>query len=59
MRHQTGVVSGQLLGLAVFVAIVMGIGAVFGAMNTMYALVAARTRKIAPCVRSDSPRSAS
>jgi len=28
----------------VFVAIVMGIGAVFGAMNTMYALVAARTR---------------
>src|SRR5262249_18053511 len=39
-------VSGQLLGLAVFVAIVMGIGAVFGAMNTMYALVAARTREI-------------
>ena len=27
-----------------FVAVVMGIGAVFGAMNTMYAIVAARTR---------------
>jgi ABC-type lipoprotein release transport system permease subunit len=45
-EDQSGVVSGQLLGLAVFVAIVMGIGAVFGAMNTMYALVAARTREI-------------
>ena len=29
-----------------FVAIVMGIGAVFGAMNTMYGIVAARTREI-------------
>src|SRR5262249_33020096 len=45
-EDQSGLVSGQLLGLAVFVAIVMGIGAVFGAMNTMYALVAARTREI-------------
>jgi len=35
-----------LLGLAAFVAIVMGIGAVFGAMNTMYAIVAQRTREI-------------
>src|SRR4029453_403927 len=39
-------VPGQMLGLAVFVAVVMGIGAVFGVMNTMYALVAARTREI-------------
>jgi putative ABC transport system permease protein len=45
-EDQSGVVSGQLLGLAVLVSIVMGIGAVFGAMNTMYALVAARTREI-------------
>jgi ABC-type lipoprotein release transport system permease subunit len=45
-EDQSAVVSGQLLGLAVFVAIVMGIGAVFGAMNTTYALVAARTREI-------------
>jgi len=27
-------------------AIVMGIGAVFGAINTMYAIVSARTREI-------------
>src|SRR5207247_5561854 len=45
-EDQSGIVSGQLLGLAVFVAIVMGIGAVFGTMNTMYTLVAARTREI-------------
>lgn len=45
-EDQSGAVSGQLLGLAGFVAVVMGIGAVFGAMNTMYAIVAARTREI-------------
>lgn len=45
-EDQSGDVSGQLLGLAGFVAVVMGIGAVFGAMNTMYAIVAARTREI-------------
>jgi putative ABC transport system permease protein len=43
---QSGQISGALLALAGFVAIVMGIGAVFGAMNTMYAIVAARTREI-------------
>jgi putative ABC transport system permease protein len=32
--------------LAALVAAIMGIGAVFGAMNTMYAIVAARTREI-------------
>lgn len=45
-EEQSGQVSGALLALAVFVAVVMGIGAVFGAMNTMYAIVAARTREI-------------
>jgi putative ABC transport system permease protein len=35
-----------LLGLAAFVSIVMSIGAVFGAMNTMYAIVSQRTREI-------------
>ena len=35
-----------LIALASFVAIVMGIGAVFGAMNTMYAIVSQRTREI-------------
>ena len=45
-EDQAGQVSGSLLGLAIFVAIVMGVGAIFGAMNTMYAIVAARTREI-------------
>ena len=45
-EDQSGEVSTQLLGLAGFVAIVMGIGAIFGAMNTMYAIVAARSREI-------------
>jgi putative ABC transport system permease protein len=43
---QAGQLSDSLNGLATFVAVVMGIGAVFGAMNTMYAIVAARTREI-------------
>ncbi len=43
---QSAQVSLPLLGLAGFVALVMGIGAIFGAMNTMYAIVAARTREI-------------
>lgn len=43
---QAGNTAAALMGLAYFVAIVMGTGAVFGAMNTMYALVAARTREI-------------
>ncbi len=45
-ENQSGQVSGALLALAVFVAVVMGVGAVFGAMNTMYAIVASRTREI-------------
>src|SRR6476620_6147776 len=44
--NQSAQVSLPLMGLAGFVAIVMGVGAVFGAMNTMYAIVAARTREI-------------
>ncbi|HXK09286.1 MAG TPA: ABC transporter permease [Vicinamibacteria bacterium] len=43
---QAGPTGRAILGLAVFVSVVMGIGAVFGAMNTMYAVVAARTREI-------------
>jgi putative ABC transport system permease protein len=43
---QAGTLSASLNGLAKFVAFVMGIGAVFGAMNTMYAIVASRTREI-------------
>jgi putative ABC transport system permease protein len=43
---QAGPISAVLIGLTAFVAIIMGIGAVFGAMNTMYAIVASRTREI-------------
>lgn len=45
-EDQAGPVAAALMGLAAFVAIVMGIGAVFGAMNTMYGVVAARTREV-------------
>jgi putative ABC transport system permease protein len=45
-EDQAGPLSRALRGLASFVAIVMGIGAVFGAINTMYAIVSARTREI-------------
>jgi putative ABC transport system permease protein len=43
---QAGQTATTLTALALFVGVIMGIGAVFGAMNTMYALVAARTREI-------------
>jgi putative ABC transport system permease protein len=39
-------VATQLRNLVMFVAVVMGIGAIFGAMNTMYAAVSARTVEI-------------
>jgi putative ABC transport system permease protein len=45
-EDQAGPVALSLTGLAVFVAVVMGLGAVFGAMNTMYAIVSARTREV-------------
>jgi putative ABC transport system permease protein len=44
--NQAGPIAKALMGLAAFVAIVMGIGAVFGAMNTMYGIVASRTREV-------------
>ncbi|MGA2902859.1 MAG: FtsX-like permease family protein [Candidatus Korobacteraceae bacterium] len=45
-ENLAGPTAGALLGLAGFVAVVMGIGAVFGAMNTMYAIVSQRTREV-------------
>jgi len=45
-EEQAGPLARILRSLATFVAFVMGVGAVFGAMNTMYAIVAARTREI-------------
>jgi|HubBroStandDraft_4_1064222.scaffolds.fasta_scaffold03327_6 putative ABC transport system permease protein len=43
---QAGPLMTFLRGLAVFVGVVTGIGAVFAAMNTMYAIVAHRTREV-------------
>ena len=45
-EDQAGPLAKILRILATFVAVIMGVGAVFGAMNTMYAIVAARTREI-------------
>jgi putative ABC transport system permease protein len=45
-ENLAGSIGTALIILASFVAIVMGIGAVFGAMNTMYAIVSQRTREI-------------
>jgi putative ABC transport system permease protein len=45
-ENQGGHVAMVLRALSALVAVVMGLGAVFGAMNTMYAIVAARTREI-------------
>jgi len=45
-EEQAGPLARALRGLATFVALVMGVGAVFGAINTMYAVVSARTREI-------------
>ena len=39
--------TGMILGLGSLVAAVMGVGAVFGALNTMYSAVAERSREIA------------
>jgi putative ABC transport system permease protein len=43
---QAGPMAGTLTTLAWFVSLIMAIGAVTGAMNTMYAIVSARTREI-------------
>ena len=45
-ENQAGGVATALKILAGFVGVVMGIGAIFGAMNTMYAIVSQRTREI-------------
>lgn len=45
-EEQAGPTAGFIQSLAAFVSIVMGIGAVFAAMNTVYAVVASRTREI-------------
>ena len=45
-EDQQGVASGALKGLAIFIALIMAVGAGFAGMNTMYAAVARRTKEI-------------
>ncbi len=45
-ENQAGHLTTSIRAIAAFLAFGMGVGAVFGAMNTMYALVATRTREI-------------
>ncbi len=45
-EDQQGIASGLLKGFAVFIALIMAIGAGFAGMNTMYAAVARRTKEI-------------
>jgi len=46
-ERESQLVRNLILGLGMLVAVVMGVGAVFGALNTMYGAVAERTREIA------------
>jgi putative ABC transport system permease protein len=46
-EEQSRLLYNLITGLGVLIASMMGIGAVFGALNTMYTAVAARTREIA------------
>ena len=45
-EDQQGMASGMLKGFAVFLALIMAVGAAFAGMNTMYAAVARRTAEI-------------
>ncbi|MDX1503582.1 MAG: ABC transporter permease [Thermoanaerobaculia bacterium] len=45
--EQSALLTGIITGLGTIVAGLMGLGAVFGALNTMYSAVSARTREIA------------
>ena len=45
--EQSKTLQGLVRGLAAFVCTLMGLGAIFGALNTMYTAVANRTREIA------------
>ena len=44
---QSQMIHGIITGIGTVIAVLMGIGAVFGAINTMYTAVATRTREIA------------
>lgn len=44
---QSTVVYNMITGLGTLIAVIMGLGAIFGALNTMYTAVSGRTREIA------------
>lgn len=44
---QSTTIYNMITGLGTLIAVIMGLGAVFGALNTMYTAVSARTREIA------------
>jgi putative ABC transport system permease protein len=44
---QSSVMRGLITGIAAVISILMGLGAIFGALNTMYTAVSARAREIA------------
>lgn len=45
--EQSSMTSDFIMGMGVFIAVMMAMGALFGALNTMYSAVSARTREIA------------
>ena len=45
--QQSELFTGLITGIGLFITIIMAVGAVFGAANTMYAAIGARTREIA------------
>jgi putative ABC transport system permease protein len=47
LADQSSMLTGFIEKIGVFVATLMALGALFGALNTMYSAVAARTREIA------------
>jgi putative ABC transport system permease protein len=44
---QSRTLNGIIIGLGAIISLLMGLGAIFGALNTMYTAVASRTREIA------------
>lgn len=47
LADQSSLLTGFIQGIGFFIAALMALGALFGALNTMYSAVAARTREIA------------
>ena len=45
---QSSMLSGVIRFAGIFITLIMAVGAVFGAMNTMFASIGARTREVAP-----------